>query len=311
MCISSSAEAIPPTRRAADIRQVWSWNFEEEWTRLLATVLAAGGGGAIIALNVTMPGFLRAQPASADSFAEFRILCDSTSLLRPVQVSFAVASESGAHFGTWDFNLCFNVLVHHHTQEALATLWAAGVDLARHAAHGVDIDVFRHKLQTSSLVEHREEAPAWVTFSKSHCLGHVLHLLTGEKLPPSIPEFEAALAYWCPKRQELQANLSWADRCCSGTQTAAKVLQEYLRRRQNASAWLQGAVGGSSTVLNPLSYQSETRGHEGREMLAAADAMEPAATPSQLWAAAARQAMSQPRTDAVRRALAPQLDIVD
>lgn len=239
MCRGGSG-ATGHSRGTCQARQVWSPNLEEEFAGLLAA-LSASGPGAILAFDITLPGALDDGQASGVCPTPHRRLCKSVALLQPLQLGVAIASDEGALAGAWNFNLLFDVTVDHHTQAALASLVAAGIDFQMHAGEGVDAARLKALLRASPLLGGHQDGPWWVTFAGTN-MGHLLKLVTGRALPKDAETFNAVLSTLWPQRTELADG---SDRKGSGCSACAgcgalDAMELYLQRRQRAGAWLSG-----------------------------------------------------------------------
>lgn len=201
------APVVPlPRRRTCGnrrISEVWSWNFDAEFGELLAAVSACGEG-AILALDTEFPGFLREEPPSASKAIRYEYLRENCDFLRPIQLGIAVCTRDGVLFGTWSFNLCFDMAVHLHTQASVTFLSAAGLDFPRHAAEGIDPAVIGRRIASSQLVGRSGCQPRWVTFAGWYDFGYMIRLLTGWNLPVTLSEYNVMLEAFFPRRYELR-----------------------------------------------------------------------------------------------------------
>merc|ERR1719262_1407324 len=121
------------------IRQVWSWNFEAEFSELLAV---AAAGTRLLAVDVEFPGFLRQGPRQASRESRYRVLRDNVDNLKPIQLGAAVAAADGSLLGAWSFNFQFDPRYDLHSPASLNFLCAAGVDFARHSTEGISHQSF-------------------------------------------------------------------------------------------------------------------------------------------------------------------------
>jgi len=195
--------------RDVHIIQVWAKNFDMEFGALLAAA-AGEAGGAIVALDMEFPGFLRQEPRSGARAVRYQVLRENVERLRPIQLGAAVASADGMLRGAWCFNLRFDVDVDLHTAESVAFLRAAGIDFPRHAKEGIEAATLGRRLAGSVLVGQHGRVPWWVTFSGNYDLGYLLKLLTSNRpLPRDFGTFDVALSTFCPRRHELRDELPY------------------------------------------------------------------------------------------------------
>lgn len=158
----------------------------------------------MLALDTEFPGFLREEPPFAARAVRYQALRENCDLLRPIQLGVSVSSRDGILFGTWCFNLCFDIAIDLYTEAAVTFLIAAGVDFPRHATEGIDPATFGRKFAASTLVGGQGCRPNWVTFQGWYDFGYILKLLTGWPLPEDVVAFDVMLTAFFPQRFELR-----------------------------------------------------------------------------------------------------------
>lgn len=211
MPLSERSPPNTPTTSAGgveEIHEVWAWNLEQEFGNLLAAATGDASGGAILALDMEFPGFLRQEPRTGARAARYQALRENVDRLRPIQLGAAVAGADGNIRGVWSFNLQFDVDVDAQNPSSVAFLRAAGIDFPRHREEGIESATLGRRLASSVLVGQSGRAPWWVTFSGAYDLGYLLKMLTsGRPLPRDFSAFDCALGAFCPKRHELREEL--------------------------------------------------------------------------------------------------------
>eukprot|EP00930_Biecheleria_cincta_P013651 TRINITY_DN12066_c0_g1_i1.p1 TRINITY_DN12066_c0_g1~~TRINITY_DN12066_c0_g1_i1.p1 ORF type:complete len:455 (+),score=83.39 TRINITY_DN12066_c0_g1_i1:95-1459(+) len=193
---------MPMSATVHQVREVWAWNLQTEFLRLLA-VLRAAGPGATAAFDSEFPGCMddTAWRATAQD-VRYKAMRDSVNLISPIQMGLALASAEGRLLGAWTFNLRYDLHHELHTDAAVHFLSAAGIDFPRHAAEGIDRWVLGSLLSESPLVG--AASPTWLTFSGLYDLGYLLKLLVPDPLPRDMTAFEEALDGLCRRRLELR-----------------------------------------------------------------------------------------------------------
>jgi len=193
------------------VREVWAWNFEEEFAALMMAVNnpSIGGSGAFVALDTEFPGFVSQTDISQAPAECYQALRENVDQLWPIQIGVAVAScDSGSVHGVWSFNLLFDAAVDLHSKSSVAFLRAAGIDFARHRAEGIHASDMGRRLAASMLVGPHENAPCWLTFSGMYDLGYLLKILTSGRPLPSEPDgFDNVVSMYCPRRCDLRSYL--------------------------------------------------------------------------------------------------------
>lgn len=187
------------------LHEVWSWNFETEFSELLAAV--EEGAPAILAMDTEFPGFLCQDSQFAFKSERYVALRENVDYMTPIQLGFAVANKDGSPLGSWTFNLSFDLSTNLHTQESVKFLAEAGVDFPRHAVEGIDPSMLAWRLSNSPLLGAHSGSPQWVTFAGWYDWGYLIKLLTGRPLPSDVVSFDELLASCCPVRHELRDSL--------------------------------------------------------------------------------------------------------
>lgn len=181
--IMTTAPPIPSANRSVHgvyAHEVWAWNFQTEFCRLLEAVSAAEEGsavvaeanaggesardcclggsdcasGAVIAFDTEFPGCARDMPRYASLESQHKSLRDSVDVLQPIQLGLAVAVNRVLR-GVWNFNMRFDLATDLHTEAAVSFLSEAGIDFSKHASEGIDAVMFGHELANSPLVGRR------------------------------------------------------------------------------------------------------------------------------------------------------------
>lgn len=188
------------------VREVWAWNFQQEFEDFKQAV-ATAGAGSFIALDTEFPGFLYQEPKGALWSARYQALRLNVEMLRPIQIGLALAACDGTIQGVWTFNFQFNAASDWHTEAGISFLLSAGVDLPRHAEEGIDPRFFGRRIARSNLFRRDALQRLWITFSGAYDLAYMLKILTTEPLPEDAHTFDIELATFCPIRIDLQDSM--------------------------------------------------------------------------------------------------------
>mmetsp|Transcript_103470 Transcript_103470/g.297244 ORF Transcript_103470/g.297244 Transcript_103470/m.297244 type:complete len:315 (+) Transcript_103470:101-1045(+) len=200
--------AWPLEGRARLVREVWAWNFEQEFGALTCAALqpSSGGTGAMLALDTEFPGFLRETPWTKERAATYEALRQNVDQLWPIQIGVAVAGSDGNVRGVWSFNMRFDADIDLHSKESVAFLQIAGIDFPRHRVEGIQAAELGRRLGSSALVG--PHAPCWLTFSGQYDLGYLMKLLTiGMPLPVDVSSFDGMVSMYIPRRCDLREML--------------------------------------------------------------------------------------------------------
>lgn len=296
------------------IRNVWAWNFDEEFD---AFIDAASTVGAVIALDMEFPGVVQEgfRGVRAERAEEYEVLRASVDLLKPIQLGLAVARPEAspetlrsdlAIQGVWSFNLHFDLCEDLHTEESVAFLASAGIDFPRHALEGVDTGRLGSRLAGSPLIG--PAAPWWLTFAGFYDLGYLIKILTRgpQRLPQRFEGFQALLVTCCPRRHELRDLLPYGSlqhlalergisRCgCAHTagSDALVTLELFNKVVMLAQESLAVAVPGCFVVPPPGLLPPPGLPPPGLTPVVSPVRVQPGCfAPADAWAASARRAM--------------------
>lgn len=253
------------------IREVWAWNFDSEFSDMLAVVVACGGlGGCLVALDMEFPGFVVEEPRTCSRAFRYEVLRENVDRLWPVQVGIAVADSDGTLVGVWSFNLRFDAQNDPSSPTGMAFLRRAGLDFRRHLSDGIPVEHFGGRFAHSPMFGWHRQAPWWLTFSGSYDLGYLLKLLScGSPLPTEAVAFDKAVSMVCPWRYDLRDQLPRGSLGTLGRRhgvprkgaahtagsDALLTLELFLLTRE-ATAWarlgLSGGYWGSEAIFPPV-----------------------------------------------------------
>lgn len=205
MSALSNRPAWPAEGQPRRVREVWAWNFQQEFSAFSYAALqpSLGGGSSVLALDTEFPGFLRESPWNRTGAATYQALRENVDLLWPIQIGVAVTSSDGTVRGVWSFNMRFDMDNDLHNEKSVAFLRTAGIDFARHRVEGIQAAELGQRLSTSALVG--PHSPCWITFSGLYDLGYLMKLLTiGRPLPVDMRSFESMISMYIPRRCDLR-----------------------------------------------------------------------------------------------------------
>eukprot|EP00929_Paragymnodinium_shiwhaense_P088483 TRINITY_DN48798_c0_g1_i1.p1 TRINITY_DN48798_c0_g1~~TRINITY_DN48798_c0_g1_i1.p1 ORF type:complete len:413 (+),score=84.49 TRINITY_DN48798_c0_g1_i1:150-1388(+) len=194
---------------ANKVVDVWGWNFHSEFQRFVKLVLS-GGPRTLVAMDTEFPGTAKTLPYLADRCEQYSPLCESVNVLHPVQLGLAV-SVNGVHGGAWNFNLQFDLDIDLYSEKAVSFLKKAGVNFYKHKEMGVDRGLLGEHLAASKVFSNARGPATLITFAGAYDLGYLVKLMTDQRLPATLAEFDCVLDELCPRRCELR------DRCPFGS----------------------------------------------------------------------------------------------
>ncbi|KAG6406792.1 hypothetical protein SASPL_134403 [Salvia splendens] len=183
-----------------EIRKVWASNLESEFVLIQGFLHHFP----IISMDTEFPGtvftikttaitkHLLSSLSAADTYAVMKRNVDALSL---IQLGLTLSDSSGAlplhdgrRVGAWEFNFAdFDSASDLHNPDSLALLRRQGIDFAQNRLAGADSGSFAFNFKLSGLAFGRRFA--WVTFHGAYDLGFMVKILTGRRLPDTLPEF--------------------------------------------------------------------------------------------------------------------------
>lgn len=189
------------------LADVWGWNFDDEFDRMISIVAKAGKTSSpskpvVLALDTEFPGFLfEGKPGVPES--QYAALRENVDHLELIQIGLAVADADGTIVGGWSFNLWFDLAVQRYNKASVKFLSAAGVDFARHAKEGIDARAMGWRLHRALEGPFLQRC-SWVTFAGRYDWGYMLKLVTGIQLPLYEDSFDTRIDSFFSSRKELR-----------------------------------------------------------------------------------------------------------
>jgi CCR4-NOT transcription complex subunit 7/8 len=178
---------------AAEIRQVWASNLEEEFER----IRSAKEQYRYVSMDTEFPGEIHTTSSKKyfelSPLERYEGIKANVNALHLIQVGLAFATADSRPSLAFEINLReFDPRVHPHARDSVAFLADSGIDFARNRADGVDARDFASLLMGSGLVcpgDGDDSDVTWVTFHPAYDFGYLVRLLTGRHLPDTLPEF--------------------------------------------------------------------------------------------------------------------------
>jgi CCR4-NOT transcription complex subunit 7/8 len=157
--------------------------------------------------DTEFPGVV-ARPVGAFSSHtdyHYQMLRCNVDLLRLIQLGLTLCDERGAlpeGCPTWQFNFTFSLQADLYAADSVDLLSRAGIDFARHARDGVDVETFAEALMASGLV--LSPRVQWLSFHSSYDFGYLLKLLTASPLPSDEASFFSSLRLYFPRLYDVK-----------------------------------------------------------------------------------------------------------
>jgi len=171
---------------AAQIKDVWQDNFEEELAIISSLVSCKQSDISHVSFDTEFAGFADHAPNQGI----YERLRQNVSCLKIIQLGITLADSNGnmtTPTSTWQFNLVFNLKKDAHQSESIDLLIKAGLDLNKHAEHGIPATTFSELFARSGLINN--PALTWVAFNARFDFGYLVSLLMQKPLPSSLDLF--------------------------------------------------------------------------------------------------------------------------
>jgi CCR4-NOT transcription complex subunit 7/8 len=208
-----------PNGKMVEIRDVWRDNLDEE----MAIIRKVVEKFPYVAMDTEFPGVV-ARPIT-DQYShdyQYQTLRCNVDLLKIIQLGVAFENERGEHpegCVAWQFNFRFNLQEDMYAQDSIDLLKDAGIDFARHATEGIDVQYFGEVMITSGIV--LTDDVRWVSFHSGYDFGYLLKLLTCSALPANEGEFFELLKLYFPYIYDIKYMVNGLDGLHGGLQKIA------------------------------------------------------------------------------------------
>ena len=181
----------------ASVRDVWSWNLEEEFAVIRESLVEYP----FVAIASASPGVV-ARPIGAfrsTSSYQFTVVKTNVDLLKIIQFGLTLLNKNGRPrpgVSTWQFNFHFSLNDDMYSQEGVDLLQESGIQFERLEEEGVSVFEFAELLLTSGLV--LNDGIKLVSFNSGYDFAYLLKLLTRSELPGDEEAFYAQLHVYFP-----------------------------------------------------------------------------------------------------------------
>mmetsp|Transcript_23597 Transcript_23597/g.70732 ORF Transcript_23597/g.70732 Transcript_23597/m.70732 type:complete len:343 (-) Transcript_23597:104-1132(-) len=213
-----------PDGKLVEIRDVWSSTLDDD----MATIRELVERYPYVAMDTEFPGVV-AKPLGdqyGSGFAYAQLQCN-VDLLKIIQlgISFCDAEGKTPEEGCYcfQFNFRFDLDEDMYAEDSIQLLKESGIDFARHAAEGVDVQRFGELVMMSGLVLCEEVK--WVSFHSGYDFGYLLKLLTCRALPADEAGFFELLQLYFPRIYDVKLLVTQVDGLHGGLQRIAEDLK--------------------------------------------------------------------------------------
>ena len=213
---AADSTAAAMSNEECGIREVWSYNLEEEFKSICKVVQDYP----YVAMDTEFPGVV-AKPIGetisswkhADTCSElmlylyllsrtpifhvpgeftssadyqYQLLRCNVDLLKIIQLGLTFMDERANlppdGVTTWQFNFKFNLTEDMYAEDSIDLLQNSGIQFDKHERDGIDPVAFAEMMLTSGLV--LMEEVKWLSFHSGYDFGYLIHLLTNQVCNP-------------------------------------------------------------------------------------------------------------------------------
>jgi len=206
------------------IRDVWSYNIDEEFTKIRKIL----DEYPYMAMDTEFPGVV-ARPIGefkSSSDYQYQLLRCNVDLLKIIQIGFTFYDAKGEQppdGSTWQFNFKFNMSEDMFAQDSIDLLVGSGIQFKAHEEDGVEVQRFAELLYTSGII--LSDEVSWLSFHSGYDFGYLLKILTNECLPAEESDFFELLFLYFPKIYDVKYLMKSCKSLKGGLQEVSELLE--------------------------------------------------------------------------------------
>jgi len=200
----SNGAHILTTMEEPIIRDVWEDNFEEEFRTIMHLIEKYN----IIGMDTEFPGIVyRVNEGAIYNIneIEYKTIKMNVDELKLIQVGISIANEEGylpEGVTTWQFNFKFDLTKDEYAKDAIELLSHSGIKFDKHAAKGINPQLFAEYLISSGLV--LNEDIKWISFHGGFDFAYLVRMLNGQPLPDNDTNFYKLLNTYFPQFYDIK-----------------------------------------------------------------------------------------------------------
>lgn len=221
--------SVLPKTDSIQIREVWSYNLEEEFALIRQIV----DDYPYIAMDTEFPGVVLRPVGNFKHINEYnyQTLKDNVDMLKLIQLGLTFSDENGnlPTCGTecyciWQFNFReFDTSADIFANDSIELLMQSGIDFKKNNEMGIDVKRFGELLMSSGIV--LNDGVHWVTFHSGYDFGYLLKLLTCRTLPETQAGFFDLLNVYFPLVYDIKHLMKFCNSLHGGLNKLAELLE--------------------------------------------------------------------------------------
>ncbi|CAH9112911.1 unnamed protein product [Cuscuta epithymum] len=222
--------SLLPRSDSVQIRDVWDYNLEEEFTLIRGIV----DDYPYIAMDTEFPGIVIRPVGNFKNSNDYhyQTLKNNVDMLKLIQLGLTFSDEKGNlptsgtedKYCIWQFNFReFNPNEDVFASDSIELLRQSGIDFQKNAENGIDARRFGELLMSSGIV--LNDSVYWVTFHSGYDFGYLLKILTCQPLPDTQSGFFALINMYFPVVFDIKHLMKFCNSLHGGLNKLAELLE--------------------------------------------------------------------------------------
>ena len=193
------------------ITDVWAHNLQNELENIASVI---GQGFTHIAIDTEFPGIVH-RPKFVDKTiaSQYALIKSNVDCLRPIQIGLSFTNDKGERpspCSTWQFNINFDFQTDAYQIESLQLLIDAQIPFDKLPIDGISIKDLSDGFLLIGLAVNPKIT--WLSFHGSFDFAYFIKILTGEKLPNTVQQFNELRKHLCPSIYDIKMLIQRNDR---------------------------------------------------------------------------------------------------
>ncbi|KAH9622674.1 hypothetical protein KSS87_011390 [Heliosperma pusillum] len=217
------------TEDKIQIREVWSYNLEEEFDLIREIV----DKYPYVAMDSEFPGVVIRPVGNFKNITDYnyKTLKANVDMLKLIQLGLTFSDEKGNlptcgtdKFCIWQFNFReFDVGEDVYASDSILLLKQCGIDFEKNIEAGIDSNRFAELLMSSGIV--LNDCIKWVTFHSGYDFGYLLKLLSCLDLPETQAGFFNLINLYFPIVYDIKHLMKFCNSLHGGLNKLAELLE--------------------------------------------------------------------------------------
>lgn len=193
------------------VKDVWASNLQEE---LKSISVIINQGYTYVAMDTEFPGLIhKPKPYTNTITSHYSLIKSNVDSLKPIQIGFSFANPKGERPDTcytWQFNLHFDVETDKYQSDSLQLLKDAQIQFDKLPIDGIKINELSDGLLLIGLPVNPKIV--WLSFHGSFDFAYLTKILTGERLPNTVNQFNNLIKHLFPTFYDIKMFIQQNDK---------------------------------------------------------------------------------------------------